>query len=239
MSPSTYDRRPAAPHSGGQRGLSAHRRLPAEVYRRRRLTVLGLAVVVIVLFIIGIVLLAQALSGGRAQPAAQSGGGDEPAPAAATTQSAAGPTDAEASGSCPADSISVTAKTDKKAYQAGDSAKLQLTVKNGNDKDCSIEVGSAAQNYIVQRDGKTVWASQYCAAGGAKDVKNFAAGSEKKATVAWDMVPADDTCKKTADALEPGTYQLITQLGKVKSQAADFTVEGDAKPTASATTKKD
>jgi len=228
MSPSTPPRRPSGARPNGQRSLATRRRLPAEVYRRRRLTVLSLAVVVVVLFIVGIVLLAQALTGGGADRTAQPGDAGQPADDP-TSQAAPGPEGDEASGNCPHGAVSVMAKTNKDSYKPGETAKLQLTVKNGNSKDCSIEVGSEAQNYVVQKDGKTVWASKFCADGGPSDVKTFAAGAEKKATVSWDMVPADNTCKKTADQLEPGDYQLITQLGDVKSEPVTFKVEDDEK----------
>ena len=202
---------------------------------------IALAIVVVLLFVVGISLLVRAI---RDTGAASDGQGAQALPVATTPaakQTAApGPTGAAASGSCPTDSVQVSAKPDKSTYEPGKSVQMQLTVRNTNSKTCSIEVGPAAQNYMIKQGDTTLWSSKACMEGSSEsDVQNFAPNNKKTATVTWDQIPADSSCKRTADSLKAGTYQLVIQLGDVTSSPANFTVaDKDASaPKASATAK--
>lgn len=204
------------------------RRHPPEVYRRRRMTVLGLAVLILALFIVGIVLLVQALSGSGDQTAKPE---EEPQSAAGEADSeqkeeAPGPKGDEASGVCPTDQVTLTAGMDKDKYKAGDKATMTLNVKNEHSAECQIEVGSASQQFIIQQNDKTVWDSAWCSSEGQDEQRVFAPGSAKKTSLTWSLVPTDQNCNKTADSFEPGQYQLVVKLGDAASPPHDFTVVG-------------
>ena len=194
------------------------------------MTVLGLAVLILALFIVGIVLLVQALSGSGEQTAKPA---DQQESAAGKTEEkqqeqAPGPEGDEASGTCPADQVTLTAGMDKKEYKAGDKATMTLNVKNEHSAACQIEVGSASQQFIIQQDDKTVWDSAWCSADGQDEQRVFAPGTAKNTTLSWSLVPTDKNCNKTADSFEPGEYQLVVKLGKVASPPHPFTVVGDS-----------
>lgn len=208
------------------------RRHPPEVYRRRRVTVLGLAVLVLALFIVGIVLLVQALSGDGDQQATtqqEQPGAEAGKPRSEQEAQAPGPEGDEASGMCPDDQVTVAASTDKKEYQPGAKAAMTLEVKNEHTAECKIEVGSAAQQFIIEQDDKPVWNSSWCSTDGQNTQQVFAPGATKKSTLSWNLVPTDKNCNKTADQFEPGDYQLVVKLGDVTSQPQPFKVLDDGK----------
>ena len=210
-------------------------RLPASVYRRRRITVLGLSVVVLALFTVGIVLLAQGLTkntAGPGEPQVQAGSGNEQGGAGESdgTDGAGGesaePGPDEASGKCPTEAVEISAKTDKPSYKPNSVIKLELGVTNKHNASCAIDVGPQKQTFTVKKDKDTVWSSAFCVSGKQKDqTQVFVAGANKKSVLPWDMIPTDDKCNRTKDTLDPGEYTLVTKLGDIESQPAKFVVE--------------
>lgn len=222
-------------------------RLPASVYRRRRITVLGLAVVVLALFTVGIVLLAQGLTkntAGPGEPQVQAGSGGEQGDDG--SQDGSGESDGsdgagesgesgdqpaepgpdEASGKCPAEAVEISAKTDKSSYKPNSVIKLELGVTNKHKASCAIDVGPQKQTFTVKKDKDTVWSSAFCVSGKQKDqTQVFVSGANKKSVLPWDMIPTDDKCNRTKDTLDPGEYTLVTKLGDIESKPAKFVVE--------------
>ena len=185
-----------------------------------------LAVVVIGLLILGIVLMVKAIQGIRDDLSA-------PAPEPTTAEpTAPGPADGEGSGTCPTDSVRVAASTDEDEYDVDEEPQLTIEVTNGHDADCLIDVGEAQQEFVIERDGDTVWSSRYCAATGEGDeaASNplvFPAQSSKKASLTWPRVPVDDDCRQTDEAFPAGDYALIVKLGEAESEPATFTLAED------------
>ena len=216
-------------------------RLPASVYRRRRITVLGLAVVVLALFTVGIVLLAQGLTknpAGPGEPQAQTQSGEEQGQGGQEGESGesgesggsgeqpAGPGPDESSGKCPTEAVEISAKTDKPSYKPNSVIKLELGVTNKHNASCAIDVGPKKQTFTVKKDKGTVWSSAFCVSGQQKDqTQVFVSGANKKSVLPWDMIPTDDKCNRTKDTLDPGEYTLVTKLGDIESQPAKFVVE--------------
>lgn len=212
------------------------RRMPASVYRRRRMTVLGLAIVVLALFAVGTVLLVQAL--GHMRDRAPQAKQPEPVPQQTGPVQAPGPQGDEATGKCPAESVEISAATDKANYKQNSTIKLELGVTNRHNASCAIDVGPAVQTYTVKQGDKVVWSSAFCIDGAQEEATQvFVSGARKNAVLPWDMIPTDDKCNRTADTLEPGQYQLVTKLGDRESQPTQFVV--DAPPTPQATATQD
>lgn len=225
-------------------------RLPASVYRRRRITVLGLAVVVLALFTVGIVLLAQGLTkntAGPEEPQVQTQSGDEQGNgrqqgesgdfggsgeagesggSGESAEQPAGLGPDETSGKCPTEAVEVSAKTDKPSYKPNSVIKLELGVTNKHKASCAIDVGPQQQTFTVKKDKATVWSSAFCVSGKQKEqTQVFVSGAKKKSVLPWDMIPTDDKCNRTKDTLDPGEYTLVTKLGDIESQPAKFVVE--------------
>lgn len=130
------------------------RPLPAYVYRRRRLAVLGVLVLLIVLLT---VLIAHPWTGGSPKavptvvgiPAATGGPSASPA---ATTNAAA----------CAKGSVKVQALTDATTYRAGQYPKLTMQVTNTGSSACSLNVGTSQQKFSITSNGETYWLSTDC-----------------------------------------------------------------------------
>ncbi|MBU8579067.1 hypothetical protein [Brevibacterium luteolum] len=217
--------RPAARSTAGSGGGDPRRPDPA-VYRRRRIVVGVLALIVVCLLVLGIVLMVKAIQkvrqDSRDQAAAEAAAAQSPEPTLPA------PIGDEASGACPADAVEIIAGTDEGSYAPGASATLELTVKNNHDVACAISVGPEHQVFEIRQDGKTQWSTEYCTPGGDEadeDVRVFAPGTERKSTLKWQMTPTDKNCNRTGDSFEAGEYELVTKLGEVESKPARFTVE--------------
>jgi hypothetical protein len=186
-----------------------------------------LAIVVAAVLVLGIVLMVKAVQGIREDMSA-------PAPEPTTTEAAApGPEASEGSGACPPDSVRLAASTDEDEYEDGEEPELTIEVTNGHDADCIIDVGEAHQEFVIERDGDTVWSSLYCAATGEDDEAAtnplvFPAQSSKKASLTWPRIPVDDECRQTDESFPAGEYALVVKLGETESEPARFSLVEEA-----------
>lgn len=196
------------------------------MYRRRRIIVGVLAIIIASVLTLGIVLAVQAVQSVRED---MSG----PAPVAESPEpSAPGPEGDAGSGACPPDTTRVAGSTDEDEYEDDEEPVLTIEVKNTHSADCLIDVSPERQEFVIEHEGDTVWSSRYCEssdenAEGASNPLVFPAKSGKKTTLEWPRVPVDDSCKQTADAFPAGEYDLIVKLGEEESEPARFTLKGD------------
>lgn len=163
---------------------------------------------------------------------------EAPAETATPTPTASGPPEG-VTAECPTEAVAIRAKTDKEKYEPGDTAKIEMLVTNNHDAACTIDVATSMQSYVVTHGSETVWSSDYCTAE-AKDEEAkaaaksnpvvFVANSTQSASLDWKMVPATKGCKKTADELEEGDYQLRVSLGDLTSSPVTFTVDDPDTP---------
>lgn len=193
------------------------------VYRRRRMTVAVLGLIILAVVVGATIVIVQALR----SPS------EDPAPVAEPTETAEPtapmPTGDDASGACPTEAVTVGAATNEKSYDPGASATLELIVTNTHDVACRIAVGTSEQTFTVRKDGETVWSSEYCADpeadGDAAEAEVvFAAGSEKRAALKWTVEPVDKNCNRMAEGFEGGKYELVTSLGETESEPVEFEI---------------
>ncbi len=189
-------------------------RLPASVYRRRRLVVALGALAVIVVIVLLIV-----------RPGAASEGGDKAAddPKASSTPSAPATTDADPSAACDPAVITVTPVTDKDGYGEGEIPMISMTIKNSGAVACTFGVGTDAQYYEIVSGPDPIWNSRDCQTDPAPLEQVLEPGVELTTTpFGWDRTRSSAT---TCDAERPqvtgggATYRLAVSLGEAKSQA--------------------
>ena len=218
MTPSDRGSQPKQPRQSSGK-------LPAHVYRRRRITLGVLSLVVIGLIVLGVVGITKALTGGGEQPVA------EPAPTSASpTPQAPVPDEKAASGACPEKAVAVSAKVDKKSYDENAKPKFEMTVANNHTATCLIEVGTKQQEFVVKQGSDVVWSSKYCAADDDENAEaptEFAPQSQKTAQFEWNRVRVDDNCNRMDKGFAPGKYALVVKLGEKESEPAPFTLEKD------------
>jgi hypothetical protein len=185
-------------------------RLPASVYRRRRILVgLGVLAVIVV-----IVLLIVRPGAGADEPKTP-GASDSPDPSSSET------TDADDSAACDPAAIMLTPVTDKDSYQAGETPMISMKIKNSGAAACTYDVGTAAQLYEIVSGSDPIWNSRDCQKDPQPMEQVLEPGIELTTTpFAWDRTRSSaDTCDADRPQVTAGgaTYRLSVSLGEAKS----------------------
>ncbi|TPW74227.1 hypothetical protein [Schumannella soli] len=198
------------------------RPLPPEVYRRRRLLVFGgLAVVIVVL-----ALILWPRGGGDAA------GGKSPSPSPTVSKGLAdlnpsGKASGAAATTCSPSAITVTAVLDKTNYGADQQPQMSMTITNSSATACSVDVGTAAQEFTITSGEDRIWDSKDCQTDPTNDVRTIDAGqSLSTAALPWERVRSDpSTCDQTNRTPATGggaTYRLQVKLGAIQSEQLLF-----------------
>ncbi|WGP07147.1 hypothetical protein QFE97_05110 [Bacillus subtilis] len=198
------------------------------MYRRRRITLGVLSLVVVGLLVLGITGIVKAIGSGS--DGSDKVAAEETTPAETTT-AAPVPDKKAASGKCPEDKVSLKAKIDPKSVKDGKEPEFGMVIENGHTATCLIEVGTEKQEFIVEKDGDVVWSSEYCAASkdeNAEASTEFAPESEKTAKLKWNRIKVDSNCNREDSDFAPGDYELIVKLDDKKSEPTKFTLEKSA-----------
>jgi len=211
------------------------------VYRRRRLAVL----LVLLVIIAGVVLAiwhpwtgSAATTPDPTTPASQG-----PSTSASTSPDASGSATPEASAdpaattpaptpsgistgsaiaACSTSEISVLAVTDKDSYGAGELPKLSITLSNTSDAPCLINVGTATQTFKISSGSDVWWRSTDCQSESSDQVVQLAAGQTVSSfePLVWDRTRSSTTtCDATRPAAASGYYHLQVSIGGI--EAAD------------------
>lgn len=200
-------------------------RVSPAVYRRRRLVFFG-AIVVILALLAGLVwfLVAQAQETSVPPPAGTS---ETPTPdASATTDTTATPTpgdsappDDGAVGPCMEGDVTVAAVTDSESYASDALPQMSISLTNRGARDCTIDVGTATQQFTVMSGADVWWRSTDCQQNPEGMIVTLAAGSTVTSSqpVVWDRTRSSpDTCASTERPRAPGggaSYHVSVSIG--------------------------
>ena len=180
----------------------AQRPLPASVYWRRRLVVFGglLAVIAVVVLIV-----VRPGFGTTAETA------DEITEELAVVEV---PT-------CLLSQLEITARTDQSSYEAGMNPQLWMGVKNVSAVECSVNVGTDVQKYVISSGPDLIWSSDDCQTGAVPYEITLAPGSEQETTsIPWDRTRSTpETCNGERPTMPAGgaSYHLSVELGSLTS----------------------
>jgi hypothetical protein len=224
--------------------------LPTEIYWRRRGLALGIAVVVIGIAV-AIVIAFMGSSAG-AKPANVKAGSAQNTPAAPPPQAppppgqegvtplappqqgqnpeAPTPTAAvqpppvlKEGDDCPDSTLAVKGLTNAPQYFIGDQPKFTMVVTNIGLVACKRDVGAAVlAAYVYSLDNKRLWSNLDCAPSNETLVKTFTPGEQVTTAVTWTGMGSSPHCPLPRPAIGPGTYNLVVQLGNLRSLAVPF-----------------
>ncbi|AJT42375.1 hypothetical protein [Psychromicrobium lacuslunae] len=205
-----------ANHNGGPA-----RRPSAAVYRRRRLVVGVLAILVIA----ALVAVISMLVGHFSKPQAA----DSPNPT--NSQPSAAPKDttpsvaSSARPSCDQSKVTVKATTDAASYSAGKNPVFTLTVSNSGEAPCEVNVGTSQMEFLVLSGEDRIFSSKDCQDKPSDLKKTIAPGGSEKAVFPWPRNRTVAGC--SAVAAKPGVganaqYTLTVKLGDKTSGKAVF-----------------
>ncbi len=214
--------------SGPSRTTNGRRTVSPAVYRRRRLVVGVLALLIIVGLVFGAVAVIKMFAGGNAEAdgATTAPGQTTPAQAgqdskAATESQPASPTPTPQSG-CADSKVVVEASTDKSVYQAGAKPVLTLSVSNKGEKPCEVNVGTSQMEFLVTSGDDRVFSSRDCQAEPSDLVRTIEPGKSEKANFMWERNRTTPGCNPVEMNPKPGYYVLVTKLGERVSDKTSF-----------------
>ncbi|MER2133713.1 MAG: hypothetical protein ABS910_03435 [Arthrobacter sp.] len=222
------------PRGGSGRGYGNATARPSQaVYRRRRLVLSLLALLVISVLVWGGVAVAGALAGGPDADAPepfQTAPTPVPSTAAqepdkANPEKTADGAPAAEDGTCPPAVVKVEAATDAAAYPAGANPLLTLSVTNTGAEPCKINVGTSQMEFVVTSGSDRIFSSADCQDGAEDLLKEFEPGATEKANFTWERLRSAPGCAAVASNPNPGWYVFTARLGEATSEKAVFQLD--------------
>lgn len=242
-----------SPYGGNVLDLEPQGPLPPQIYWRRRGLALGIAAVVIAI-VVGVLIAVF----GKSEPAntattsatvkseatqspgqipqpenktpvvppAQAG----PPPTPTETAAVAPPPVLQAGEDCPDSNLAVKGVTNAPQYVIGDQPKFTMVVTNIGLVACKRDVGAAVlAAYVYSLDNNRLWSNLDCAPSNETLVKTFNPGEQVTTEVTWTGMGSAPQCPLPREPIGPGTYNLVVQLGNLRSAAVPF-ILADAPP---------
>lgn len=225
------------------------RRASPAVYRRRRLVVLLALVAVIALVWL---LIAQPWRGAAADGTDKGAAGPTPSrsetttaqagdedatptptvtpkpsvtPSATPTTKPTPSTTAASAPKCKSADLLVEPVTDKETYKSSQKPKLSIALTNTGDRDCTVNVGTSTQKFVISSGGDTWWRSTDCQSTPSDQIVLLAAGQKvtSAAPLVWDRTRSSvKTCTSADRQKAPGggaSYHLGVEIGGVSSDS--------------------
>jgi len=248
------------PYRGNVLDLEPRGPLPTEIYWRRRGLALGIAVVVLGIAVATIIAFVSSNAGAKPaeKPASAQSHPGSNAPQAPATQQPAGQPEAPAPGAppgvvnpeaatptaavapppvlkdgddCPDSTLAVKGLTNAPQYYIGDQPKFTMVVTNIGLVSCKRDVGAAVlAAYVYSLDNKRLWSNLDCAPSNETLVKTFTPGEQVTTAVTWTGMGSAPKCPLPRPAIGPGTYNLVVQLGNLRSQPLPFVLNQPPQP---------
>jgi hypothetical protein len=226
--------------------LEPHGPLPAQIYWRRRALAVGIGVLAIAVVAAVVVMVVM-----NTRPA-ESKNAEKPAPTAAAptplpgenpevktpvlppAQAAPAPTPTPTAAvtpppvlnegdDCPDSTLAVKGITNQPQYVVGEQPKFTMVVTNIGLVACQRDVGAAVlAAYVYSLDNTRLWSNLDCAPSNETLVKTFQPGEQVTTEVTWTGMGSAPGCPLPRQPIGPGTYNLIVQLGNLRSAAVPF-----------------
>jgi hypothetical protein len=235
--------------------LEPHGPLPSQIYWRRRALALGIAVVVVGVVAAIVVWIMTTGSSAETKPAAQPSAtatpgptplpGENPEvkspvvppaehrppPTPTPTAAVAPPPVLKEGDDCPDSTLAVKGITNQPDYVVGDQPKFTMVVTNIGLVSCKRDVGAAVlAAYVYTLDNNRLWSNLDCAPSNETLVKTFNPGEQVTTEVTWTGMGSAPNCPLPRKAIGPGTYNLIVQLGNLRSSPVPFVLAESAEP---------
>lgn len=231
----------------GQPEENSGRRLPQEIYQRRRLA----AIVGVIIVVALLIWLAVSCTGSKDEdpsPAFSSETNSWQAPAPKTTHRASedakdassspAPSEPEESksaqsepregtahkGACELTDLEVTAQVDQPSYASGVQPTFYMTVHNPTGADCTVDLANQPLRFEVydMATNARVWSDIDCNEPVGKGKSTFGAGKDRHFEAVWSRTTSEPNQCSHRQAVPAGSYYLHAVLGNNPSAAQPF-----------------
>jgi hypothetical protein len=228
--------------------------LSSQIYWRRRALAVGIAVVAIGMVVAVIVAVlhgsanANTSAADTAKPAAPPPkqeaktpvvppAAQAPAPTPTPTAAVLPPPQLKEGDDCPDSTLAVKGLTGQPRYTVGDQPEFTMVVTNIGLVTCKRDVGAAVlAAYVYSLDNQRLWSNLDCAPSNETLMKTFDPGEQVTTAVTWTGMSSAPQCPLPREPIGPGTYNLVVQLGNLRSATVPFMLaepspENNAAPT--------
>ncbi|MEZ0340740.1 hypothetical protein ACAG25_12240 [Mycobacterium sp. pV006] len=222
--------------------------LPTQIYWRRRALALGIAVLVIAI-IAAVIAVVVSNSTSDEQPTANESSAetvadappplpgqdpevkspiqppaqDAPPPTPTPTAAVVPPPILREGDDCPDSTLAVKGITNEPQYVVGDQPKFTMVVTNIGLVACQRDVGAAVlAAYVYSLDNQRLWSNLDCAPSNETLIKTFQPGEQVTTEVTWTGMGSAPNCPLPRQPIGPGTYNLVVQLGNLRSATVPF-----------------
>jgi hypothetical protein len=132
---------------------------------------------------------------------------------------------------CPDSTLAVKGITNQPQYVVGDQPKFTMVVTNIGLVACKRDVGAAVlAAYVYGLDNNRLWSNLDCAPSNETLVKTFQPGEQVTTEVTWTGMGSAPNCPLPRQPIGPGTYNLVVQLGNLRSATVPFILAQPSQP---------
>ena len=234
--------------------LEPHGPLPSQIYWRRRALAIGIAVVVVGIIAAIVAVIMSSGSGSETKAADETAAAEAPPtplpgenpevktpvvppaqhappPTATPTAAVTPPPLLKEGDDCPDSTLAVKGITSQPEYVVGDQPKFTMVVTNIGLVACKRDVGAAVlAAYVYSLDNNRLWSNLDCAPSNETLVKTFDPGEQVTTTVTWTGMGSAPQCPMPRQPIGPGTYNLMVQLGNLRSAPVPFILANAQQP---------
>jgi hypothetical protein len=126
---------------------------------------------------------------------------------------------------CPDSTLAVKGITNQPQYVPGEQPKFTMVVTNIGLVACQRDVGAAVlAAYVYSLDNQRLWSNLDCAPSNETLVKKFSPGEQVTTEVTWTGMGSSPQCPLPRPPIGPGTYNLVVQLGNLRSAPVPFII---------------
>jgi cytoskeletal protein RodZ len=214
-----------------RQNLLRKRPLSPEVYRRRRIIVGVMTLVVAVLLyqlfmgVLGLVgnLIAPPAEASPQQTQSQTT--SDPTTQEPTSDPTTDPTESTKIEACDLANIAVSIEiSGGPQFTVDESVIIKATIKNTGPRTCRRDVGAASNEIYVQNSAsKEVWSSDRCPITNDKALVSMVPGSEYRIRLEWNGTSNPTQCDRQGSHVPAGEYLVFARNGNAKSAAAVIT----------------
>jgi hypothetical protein len=130
-------------------------------------------------------------------------------------------------GHCAADDIEVRARTSHEVYDASTAPLLIMEIEHIGSEECTLDVGTAEQEYRVSTGGREIFTTAQCDLEGEPLEIDLEPGQTERANMLWPRSDSSVDCSEPAD-LATADYELTVAVSGITSAPHTFEMTGRA-----------